>query len=287
MNAFSFPAPVLICSRLLIDMATASCAGFVTKPSANIAGDGPSQQTPKMNPALVPLCATASAHSERQRSIMEHAITAVTSMISDYMNGDFKCLGGSSPCAGDLVDWARNSRDNYSCEGLSQPVVSTVPNAYAVQSIGLFADIAGWLNRTDDAAEARRTAASLRANVAEKLFTAATGTFMDGLGFPHSAVHASIVAAATGVITTPAMADAVLAGLEKRGLYEGKVLTSCWIAGALNPRLSRPYYNSRLGTPRVLRVVLWFADCRLLYGLPKQRKRRPGNQGTQPTAARH
>ena len=151
----------------------------------------------------------------------------------DYMNGDFKCLNGTSPCAGDLVDWARNSRDNYSCEGLSQPIVSTVPNAYAVQSIGLFADIAGWLNRTADAAEARRTAASLRATVAEKLFATSSGTFMDGLGFPHSAVHASIIAAATGVITTPAMADAVLAGLEKRGLYDGKVVTSCWIAGAI------------------------------------------------------
>jgi hypothetical protein len=151
----------------------------------------------------------------------------------DYMNGDFKCLNGTSPCAGDLVDWARNSRDNYSCEGLSQPIASTVPNAYAVQSIGLFADIAGWLNRTADAAEARRTAASLRATVAEKLFATSSGTFMDGLGFPHSAVHASIIAAATGVITTPAMADAVLAGLEKRGLYDGKVVTSCWIAGAI------------------------------------------------------
>jgi hypothetical protein len=55
---------------------------------------------------------------------------------------------------------------------------------------------------------------------------------MDGLGFPHQAVHASIVAAAAGVITTPSVAEAVLRGLEKRGLYDGQVVTTCWIAGA-------------------------------------------------------
>jgi hypothetical protein len=150
----------------------------------------------------------------------------------EYMNGPFKCLNGTSPCAGDLVDWPRNNRDNYSCEDIATPVVSTVPNAYAAQAIGLFGEIAAWLNRTDDARAARRTAAALRSRIIATLWNESTGLFVDGLGYPHQAVHASIVAAASGIVTTPAMAEAVLSGLERRGLYDGQVVTTCWIAGA-------------------------------------------------------
>ena len=44
----------------------------------------------------------------------------------EYMNGPYKCLNGTSPCAGDLVDWPRNNRDNYSCEDIAHSIVSTV-----------------------------------------------------------------------------------------------------------------------------------------------------------------
>lgn len=150
----------------------------------------------------------------------------------NYMNGPFACQNGTSPCAGDLVDWPRSSRDNYSCEDVTTPIVSTVPNCYASMAMDQFADIAGWLNRSSDEALYRNAAADLRSKITSVLYNTTAGSFIDGLGYPHMAVHASIIAAASGVITTGQMADSVLAALEARGLYTGEVLTTCWIAGA-------------------------------------------------------
>ena len=52
------------------------------------------------------------------------------------------------------------------------------PNAYASQSIELFADIANWLNYSNDAQAARRTAAHLRSRIATVLFNSTTGLFV-------------------------------------------------------------------------------------------------------------
>ena len=142
--------------------------------------------------------------------------------------GPAGCLNGTSPCAGDLVDWPPAARDGYVLAGNN---VSTVPNGYAQQALDLLADIAGWLGKVDDQARFARAAAGIRAAMGEHLYDAVTGRFADGIDIDHAAVHASIVAAATGVVRDPAVAEKVLAALEATGIFEGEVLTTCWIAG--------------------------------------------------------
>ena len=47
-----------------------------------------------------------------------------------------------------------------------------------------------------------------------------------------TALEGTVMAAAAGVVTDPAMATSVLDGLVRRGLFNGTVLTTCWFAGA-------------------------------------------------------
>ena len=68
------------------------------------------------------------------------------------------------------------------------------------QAMEQFADLAAWLNQSADAVQFNKAAEHLRARIASTLYNSTTGLFMDGVGFPHSAVHASIVAAAAGVV---------------------------------------------------------------------------------------
>jgi len=98
--------------------------------------------------------------------------------------------------------------------------------------MALFSEIAHWLGQDADATEWAAAARTLRGEVAAQLFDHSVGLFRDGRGVQHHAVHASIVAAATGMVEEPSMADAVLDGLESTGLFDGRVLTTCWIAGA-------------------------------------------------------
>ena len=98
--------------------------------------------------------------------------------------------------------------------------------------MALFAEIAKWLGQDADATEWAAAARMLRGQIAAQLFDRSVGLFRDGLGVQHHAVHASIVAAATAVVEEASMADAVLNGLDSTGLFEGRVLTTCWIAGA-------------------------------------------------------
>ena len=134
---------------------------------------------------------------------------------------------GATPCAGDLVDWPPTNRDNYTFSN-----VSAVPNGYAVKAISHMSDIAGWLGKTDDAAHYKVVAAQMRSSMVEHLWNSSSGLFMDGLNVTHSAVHSSIIAAAGGVVTDPTVAAAILKALTERGLFDGRVLTTCWIAGA-------------------------------------------------------
>lgn len=148
---------------------------------------------------------------------------------SKNVNGLNSCLNGTSPCAGDLIDWPRNNRDGYM---LANNTISAVPNGYAAQALRLMADIAAWLGFGADAKRFRSVSDSIKASMRAKLYNAPGGHFVDGLGVNHAAVHASTVAAATGVIVNATMADAVLEWLQARGLFTGEVLTTCWMAGA-------------------------------------------------------
>jgi hypothetical protein len=146
-----------------------------------------------------------------------------------FVPGRFACLNGTSPCAPDMIDGPEpgpGTRDNYTFNN-----VSTVPNAYSSLAAERLADIAEWLGKDADAKSLRVSAAGLRASIRAKLFDNMTGVFVDGLGLKHSAVHASVAAAASGVVEDAEMADTLLAGLERRGLFKGKVLTTCWFAG--------------------------------------------------------
>eukprot|EP01044_Picomonas_judraskeda_P008065 COSAG03_NODE_898_length_5429_cov_1.947467_6_plen_124_part_00 len=111
------------------------------------------------------------------------------------------------------------------------------------------------------------------------LFDSSSGLFADGINLTHHAVHSSILAAASEapaprpitvsclfrlinwlakqwasvfsseplcdeqVVREPTMAVAVLAALKRRGLFDGRVLTTCWIAGP-PLRLSMPWVES-------------------------------------------
>ena len=134
---------------------------------------------------------------------------------------------GGTPCAGDLVDWPPANRDNYTFTN-----VSTVPNAYAVKAISYMSDIARWLGKTHDAEWYNSTAKAMRSAIVQHLWNNSSGLFVDGLNVTHSAVHSSIVAAASEVVTDGTMAGSLLKALVQRGLFDGKVLTTCWIAGA-------------------------------------------------------
>ena len=134
---------------------------------------------------------------------------------------------GATPCAGDLIDWPPANRDNYTFSN-----ISTVPNAYAVKAISHMSDVARWLGEADDAARYKAAALQMRSSMTSHLWNSSSGLWLDGLNVTHSAVHSSIIAAASGVVTEDTMATAVLKALERRGLFTGRVLTTCWIAGA-------------------------------------------------------
>ena len=134
---------------------------------------------------------------------------------------------GATPCAGDLIDWPPANRDNYTFSN-----VSAVPNGYASKAIGHMGDIAAWLGKTDDTKHYKAVAAQMRSSIQKNLWDSSSGLFVDGLNVSHSAVHSSIIAAVGGVVTDPAVATAVLQALTDRGLFDGRVLTTCWIAGA-------------------------------------------------------
>ena len=111
---------------------------------------------------------------------------------------------GVFACAHPEVDWPTPSRDGY----VFTPT-NTVVNAWVYRGLVLFAEMAGAIGQTGDAAVYAAAAASLRTAINAKLWSG--GKYVDGLTTTHSAWHATLFALGLRVPLPGAQEEAAFA----------------------------------------------------------------------------
>jgi hypothetical protein len=95
----------------------------------------------------------------------------------------------------DLVDWPEGERDGHVLRD-----VNTVVNAFFVRNLQQMADIAGALGKQSEAERYDAMAAKALAAFNQKLFDAATGRYIDGIGTTHSSLHSNMMPLAFGLV---------------------------------------------------------------------------------------
>ena len=139
---------------------------------------------------------------------------------------------GSEAKLRDIVDWPQASRDHY----VLTDAANTVVNAFAVGGLRALATLRRARGDKDGAAAAVATAQGIAGAVNTLLWDDATGLYRDGLennGAPtqHSAWHASVFAAAFGLVPTSRW-PRLLAWLRARGMV-GSVYAAFYFLQAL------------------------------------------------------
>jgi alpha-L-rhamnosidase len=95
----------------------------------------------------------------------------------------------------DIVDWPAGERDGYEMRP-----VNTVVNAFHYRAVVLMSQIAGALEKPQDAVSYREQAAKVRQAFNTTLFDPQTGLYVDGEGSKHSSLHANMFALAFDLV---------------------------------------------------------------------------------------
>jgi alpha-L-rhamnosidase len=112
----------------------------------------------------------------------------------------------------DIVDWPKPERDGY----VFTPV-NTVVNAFHVRTLGLMAEMAGAIGRTDEASHYTKLARDAAAAFQAALFDASRGVYRDGIGTDHVSLHANLFPLAFGLVPAEHRAQ-VTAYVASRGM---------------------------------------------------------------------
>ena len=123
--------------------------------------------------------------------------------------GIYEALGCS--CT-DLIDWPGGSRDGYASDANN---VSAVANAYIALAAERMSEVAAWLGKTSDAQMFAGISTTIQRNLREKLYNAANGSFVDGLGIAHSSMHATLFPTMAGAVDEVAEPGMGLAGTSR------------------------------------------------------------------------
>ena len=67
--------------------------------------------------------------------------------------------------------------------------MSAVANAYIALATGRMAEVAGWLGEHDDRDHYSNVSATILRNLRLRLYNAAAGEFVDGLGITHASMY--------------------------------------------------------------------------------------------------
>jgi len=88
----------------------------------------------------------------------------------------------------DLVDWPSGERDDFDFRE-----VNTVVNAFYYKTLVQMADLAGALDKKEEAAEYREKAATMRTAFNKVFFDPRRGVYVDGEGSEHASLHANMM----------------------------------------------------------------------------------------------
>ncbi len=112
----------------------------------------------------------------------------------------------------DIVDWPIGERDGYEMRP-----VNTVVNAFHYRALVLMSQIAGALEKPQDAVSYREQAAKVRQAFNTVLFDPQTGVYIDGEGSKHSSLHANMFALAFDLVPAERVAK-VAVFVRSRGM---------------------------------------------------------------------
>ena len=108
----------------------------------------------------------------------------------------------------DIVDWPPAQKDTQwklstaegERDGFVFMPINTMINAFYYKNMGIMAEFAKILNKTEDETDFQLRAIKAKKAINEKLFDAKTGSYVDGEGTNHPSLHANMTALAFDVV---------------------------------------------------------------------------------------
>jgi hypothetical protein len=108
----------------------------------------------------------------------------------------------------DIVDWPPAQKDTGwklatpegERDGHEMMSINTVVNCFFYENMKLMAEIAGIINKPDDAVLFKMMAAKVKLAINQKLFNSEKGVYIDGEGSGHSSLHSNMMALAFGIV---------------------------------------------------------------------------------------
>lgn len=108
----------------------------------------------------------------------------------------------------DIVDWPPAQKDTGwklateegERDGYEMMPVNTVVNCFFYENMRMMAELAGVLQKKDDADFFAQMALKVKHSINEKLLNGETGVYMDGIGSGHSSLHANMLPLAFGLV---------------------------------------------------------------------------------------
>ena len=127
-----------------------------------------------------------------------------------------------------LVDWPNTETDGY-----VRKDYNTVMNAVACGAFTDLANIAGVLGKTEDQAQWKGHADTLKAGLLEQLYDEGKGAFRDGVGTDHCSQHATAFALAYGIYRDQEMAERMADYIRSQGEIRTSVYGSWFLLEGL------------------------------------------------------
>ena len=138
-----------------------------------------------------------------------------------------KKLGFSNPDSKlqDLVDWPPGQKDTGwkletpqgERDGYEMLEINTVVNAFYYHNLKLMSELAGYLNKEEDAIFYNQKAEQVKASINDKLFDKNRGVYVDGENSQHASLHANMMPLAFGLVPQEYIST-VVAFIKSRGM---------------------------------------------------------------------
>ncbi|WP_180327306.1 family 78 glycoside hydrolase catalytic domain [Labilibaculum manganireducens] len=133
------------------------------------------------------------------------------SSYSDKVTGEFMHKIGFTDTTQrliDIVDWPPAQKDSGwelaneagERDGHEMLPVNTVVNCFFYENMCIMAELAGVLNKEDDAKFFSRMAEKSKYSINEKLFNKEKGIYIDGIGSTHGSIHSNMLPLAFGLV---------------------------------------------------------------------------------------
>ena len=183
-------------------------------------------------------------YSGDARSVAQHYDKLKTRLLEEHARSDgllqtvAQRPKGARSDMGDIVDWPPGERDGYDLRPLN-----TVVNAFYLHGLRLMSDLAGALEKTDEAKAYAEKAKRLTDVFNRVFFDAAKGMYIDGEGSEHASLHANMFPLAFGLVPperVPAISDVVASRGMACSVYGAQyLLEALYLGGRADIALQR------------------------------------------------